>query len=304
MSKFPKPMLATNVENFEALRFPVLGSPKLDGIRATAHDGILRSRSLKDIPNFHLQNKFAKVAAKYPGLDGELITGAPSGDGVYDRTRRVVMESGKRTNAVDTQWFVFDQQVVEPYSKRYNDLLSIESYGVVIVPHLIISNLEELASFEAACIEKGYEGVMLNDPKAEYKHGRSSENEGILLKVKRFVDAEAKILGCYPEYENTNVATTNELGRTTRSAAKDGKVAKDTLGGFQVRSINGDFKDVYHDVAVSPMTHAERKEVWEQYKAGEVLGRIITYKYFPVGSVDKPRHPLWKGWRHAADMSE
>jgi len=304
MSKFPKPMLATNVENFAALRFPKLGSPKLDGIRATAHDGILRSRSLKDIPNPHIQEKLADIAAKYPGLDGELITGAPSGEGVYDRTRRVVMESGKKTNADDTQWFCFDRQIVEPYRDRYNHILTIDSPGVVIVPHLVISDLDELTSFEEACIEKGYEGIMLNDPDAFYKHDRSTEKEGILLKVKRFVDAEAVVTGCYPEYENTNVATTNELGRTTRSAAKDGKIAKDTLGGFTVKSINGTFKDVEHDVAVSPMTHAERKEIWEKHKDEQIIGSIITYKYFPVGSIDKPRHPLFKGWRNEEDMSE
>lgn len=304
MSKFPKPMLATNVEDFAAIRFPKLGSPKLDGIRATAHDGILRSRSLKDIPNVHIQEKLADIAKKYPGLDGELITGAPSGEGVYDRTRRVVMESGKKTNADDTKWYIFDRQIAGDYAHRYNHILNIEDDGVIIVPHLTISNLEELMSFEEACIEKGYEGVMLNSLYDEYKHGRSSEKEGILLKVKRFVDAEARIVGCYPEYENTNVATTNELGRTARSAAKDGKVAKDTLGGFEVRSINGTFDTVLHDVAVSPMTHAERKAVWEDYKAGKVIGKILTYKYFPVGSEAKPRHPLFKGWRDAKDMSE
>ena len=308
MSKFPKPMLATNVADFAALKFPKLGSPKLDGIRATAHDGILRSRSLKDIPNPHIQTKFAEVAAKYPGLDGELITGEPYGEGVYDRTRRVVMESGKKTNADDTRWFVFDRQVSGAYEDRYDHIMKIGGpyllNFLVVVPHRLIWSLEELIAFENECVGQGYEGVMLNAPDAEYKHGRSSEREGILLKVKRFVDAEAKIVGCYPEYENTNVATTNELGRTARSASKDGKVAKDTLGGFEVRSINGTFDTVLHDVAVSPMTHAERKAVWESYKAGKVIGKIITYKYFPVGSEAKPRHPLFKGFRHAEDMSE
>ncbi len=308
MSKFPKPMLATNVKDFAALKFPKLGSPKLDGIRATAHDGILRSRSLKDIPNPHIQTKFAEVAAKYPGLDGELITREPSGEGVYDRTRRVVMESGKKTNADDTRWFVFDRQVSGVYEDRYDHIMKIGGpyllNFLVVVPHRLIWSLEELIAFENECVGQGYEGVMLNAPDAEYKHGRSSEKEGILLKVKRFVDAEAQVIDCYPEYENTNVATTNELGRTARSASKAGKVAKDTLGGFNVRSINGTFADVHHEVAVSPMTHAERKAVWEDYKKGDVNGKIITYKYFPVGSEEKPRHPLFKGWREGFDQSE
>lgn len=308
MSKFPKPMLATNVEDFKALKFPKLASPKLDGIRGTMHDGIVRSRSLKDIPNVHVQARFGNIPN---GIDGEFIVGSSSDD-PYKRSVSVVMSDDKPAD--DVRWFVFDIQGKpgSRYAGRYQELLNMygedgvfENDGrVVVVPHLIVNDLDELLAFEKQVLEQGYEGVMLNDPEAFYKHGRASERSAELLKVKRFVDAEARVLGCEPEMENQNVATTNELGRTARSSAKDGKVAKDTLGVLNVRSINGRFDTVLHDVAVSSMTHDERKAVWKEFKDGGVVGRVLTYKYFEPGSDEKPRHPIFKSWRDERDMSE
>ncbi len=306
MSKFPKPMLATNVENFEHLRFPLMASPKLDGIRGTMHDGVIRSRSLKDIPSIDVQARFKGIPN---GLDGEFIFGSPSND-PYKMSHSTVMSSDK--SADNIRWFLFDIQNTNRYQTRYQELLdmfgekgSFENDGrVVVVPHIVVSNLDELLKFEKGCLDQGYEGVMLNDPNAFYKHGRSSEKEGILLKVKRFVDAEAVVLNCEPEYENQNIAVTNELGRTHRSSHQAGKVAKDTLGRFAVRTLNGRFQDVCHDIAVSSMTHEERKEVWERFKKGEVVNEIVTYKYFEPGSDERPRHPLFRRWRDRRDISD
>ena len=90
-----KPMLAAKPDPAEldaaiaALKYPVLASPKLDGIRATVQGGRLLSRSLKPIPNLALQKLWGKKELE--GLDGEIIVGSPFGEGVFDRTRRVVM---------------------------------------------------------------------------------------------------------------------------------------------------------------------------------------------------------------------
>lgn len=301
-------MLATNVEDFAALKFPKLLSPKLDGIRGTMHDGVVRSRSLKDIPNVALQARFKGLPN---GLDGEFIVGQPTTD-PYKRSHSTVMSDDKPADAV--RWFLFDiQGQPTRYAARYRELLNMYGDGggngtfendgrVVVVPHILVHNLDELLTYETEFLSQGFEGVMLNDPDGFYKHGRSSEREGTLLKVKRFVDAEAIVLDCECEYENKNTATTNELGRTHRSSHQDGKVPKDTLGVLHCRSINGRFDTVQHDIAVSPMDHATRKQVWGEYKAGGVVGRIVTYKYFAPGSDERPRHPLFKGWRDKRDM--
>jgi DNA ligase 1 len=308
MSKFPKPMLAENVEHFNLLRFPKMASPKIDGIRATVHGGVLRSRSLKDIPNVHVQEKFKNIVN---GIDGELIVGLPTDPDVYDKTRRVVMESGKKTNADEVNYFLFDiQQENTGFASRFSVVNNMygenglfkSPAGVFVVPHILVNNLEELQIFEQTMLDMGFEGVMLRDPKGPYKHGRSTEAEGWLVKVKRFTDAEARVVSCYEEMGNQNVAFTNELGRTARSASKAGKVGNNTLGGFHCVGVTGRYKDVEFDVAVSSLTHDKRKDIWDARETQ--VDRVLTYKYFDVGSEDKPRHPMFKGWRSAEDMSE
>ena len=69
-----KPLLASPVE-WKHLDYSNLWvSPKLDGIRAIIRDGVVMSRSLKPIPNKHVQ----RILGNSPGIegyDGELIVG-------------------------------------------------------------------------------------------------------------------------------------------------------------------------------------------------------------------------------------
>ena len=87
--------------------------------------------------------------------------------------------------------------------------------------------MDELIAFEELKLCEGYEGIMLRDPFGRYKHGRSTLKEGGLAAIKRFVDAEARIVGTYEQMENTNEKQINELGRSSRSHAKAGKLAGD-----------------------------------------------------------------------------
>ena len=56
-----KPMLAATLEPPFAVKYPVLVSRKLDGIRATIQGCVVLSRSLKPIPNRHVQQLFSHL---------------------------------------------------------------------------------------------------------------------------------------------------------------------------------------------------------------------------------------------------
>jgi DNA ligase-1 len=142
---------------------------------------------------------------------------------------------------------------------------------------------------------------MLRSVEGPYKQGRSTLNQGWLLKVKRYVDAEAMILDCYAEQENTNEEFKNELGRTARSSAMAGKVDKAQLGGFNVvGAVGSPYNGIDFKVSSSSITHDERKELWAQ--RDDLKGKMITYKFFPCGSDVRPRHPVYKGMRSREDM--
>jgi len=68
-----RPLLAVDVP-LEKIKYPILVSPKLDGIRAMRVDGVLRSRSGKPIRNEHTQEVLD--CPTLDGLDGELISGS------------------------------------------------------------------------------------------------------------------------------------------------------------------------------------------------------------------------------------
>ena len=54
-----KPMLAGKAD-LDNIKFPVMASPKLDGVRVIVHDGVVYSRNFKRIPNDHVQALFGR----------------------------------------------------------------------------------------------------------------------------------------------------------------------------------------------------------------------------------------------------
>jgi DNA ligase-1 len=154
----------------------------------------------------------------------------------------------------------------------------------------------EVLKYETECLEQGYEGVMLRDPAGPYKFGRSTLREGYLLKLKRFEDSEAEVLGVVERQANTNEATVSELGLTKRSHAKAGRVANGALGALKVRDIK---TGVEFEIG-SGFTESQRVSFWIRQRS--LIGQLVKYKFFPVGTKDKPRHPIWLGWRSREDM--
>jgi DNA ligase-1 len=288
-------MLAKSAEDLAAVKFPVLASPKLDGVRAIVIDGVLMSRSLKPIPNAYAQKLFSKLPN---GTDGELIVG-PANQDPYRKTVSAVMsEDGENE---DLHYYVFDNYLYKGgFQNRFADVKqivrAIDPYHVVIVPHMLIKNVDDLTAAEESFVSQGYEGAMIRSLDGPYKFGRATVKEGYLLKIKRFVDSEAEVIGYYELMHNENEAETNELGRTERSSKKEGLVGAGTLGGFEVEDLKG---GVRFRIG-SGFTAAEREDYWK--RRSKLIGLFIKYKYFPMGSKDRPRHPIYLGPRDKRDL--
>lgn len=298
-----KPMLAAKMDE-SAIRFPVLASPKLDGIRAIVIDGVVVSRSLKPIPNKHVQALFGKPV--YEGFDGELIVGSPTDPNVYNKTTSGVMSVDGEP---DVRFFVFDlaNEPVIGYIARYITALGRmdecgASKAIIAVPMTTIESPAHLTDYESQAIDDGYEGVMIRRPDALYKHGRATAKSLDLMKIKREEDAEAEIVGTYEQMHNANEATTNALGHTERSTCKDGLVGADTLGGFTLRWPDG----TTFDCSCGNLNHDERKELW--VKRDTLRGQLLKFRYFKHGvkvnedGSFKPRFPRAIGLRHSDDL--
>lgn len=283
-------------EYFNKIKYPVLCSPKLDGIRAVSKDAALYSRKGILLPSLQAQDLFGHLAH----CDGELIDGDVTDVDVYNRTQSKIMSRDKEG---DLSYWLFDythpDYVERPYHERLEFLTTFFGAGstsgnVKVVVHEYISSYEELIAYEETQLAIGFEGIMLRDPVAPYKNGRSTFNQGILLKLKRFEDAEGRVIAFEPTYHNTNEQVRDELGYAKRSQAKAGLVATPKVGKYIVESQWGPL-----EIAPGLFSHAEREQHWNGQD--KLLGQQLKYRYFVHGMKDKPRFPRAVGWRNKID---
>lgn len=301
-------MLAANAtdKQLEALfntNMILIGSPKLDGIRCTVQNGIAYSRSLKPIRNSYIQHVLG--GSTLEGFDGELIVGSPTAHDVYRTTTSAVM---RKTGTPEFTFWVFDSfkcWVFDSFTgKSYNYRQRLLALRQITFAHPSIELLEavdlegmaELVIYEKACLDAGFEGVILRAGSSKYKHGRATAKEGELIKVKRFSDSEATILGIEEQMKNNNEKKTNELGRSQRSSHKENKTPMGTLGALVC-------KDAYTGIQFNigtGFTDSLRDRLWGC--KDELIGQVVKYKYFDIGVKDAPRHPVFLGFRSSEDM--
>ena len=292
-SAIKKPMLAGKCDVPEALRFPVLATPKLDGIRCLKIAGQALTRSFKPI-----SNTFARqwIEANLPdGVDGELMLRG----GTFNATTSAI---GRESGEPDFVFHVFDyvsEGIDVPYACRGKELERLPQWEHVekVLP-VEIRNADELAAYEEKCVAAGYEGVMVRDPAGPYKCGRSTEREGWLLKIKRFADAEAEVLEPYEGMSNQNEAERDAFGRTKRSLSKAGMVGRGELGGFIVRALDTgvEFRLGYNHV----LGGIDRVSLWLKKEA--LVGRLVKFSHQPSGAKEAPRFPKFLGFREAWDL--
>lgn len=277
------------------IKFPVWASYKLDGVRMLVKDGVCLSRSLKPFPNKALQEKFG--GSMFEGYDGELIVGNANDPNVCDATRSEVMQINGPCTA---KFLVFDRHDMptKPYCIRQAHIYPYEDRDVDVVNQVIIHDAEQLANYEELALDNGYEGVMIRDPNALYKYGRSTTNEGGLLKVKRYVDSEAVIIGMEELMHNANEAFKSETGHTKRQTLQENMVPMGTMGALIVRDVK---TGVEFNIGTG-FTAEQRKWFWEGRDLIMKAGTIVRYKSFPIGVKDKPRHPVYDCIRDARDM--
>jgi len=296
-----KPMLSAKTDGTN-LRFPLLVSPKLDGIRALIIKGKVYSRKLKLIPNAHVQRLLGHTELN--GLDGELIVGSPTSPTAYRDTMSAVMS---RDGEPDVTFWVFDDFInykdtpfherLKMAQKRVHEIRRCHvTSNIKLVPHTAIGTENGLEGMEEMYLYDGYEGIMLRDPYGLYKEGRSTLKEGWLLKLKRFEDSEAEIMGWEEHQHNANEATVGELGQTKRSSHKANKHGTGKLGALCVRDV---VSEVEFNIGTG-FTDAERQELWA--RKDKLYGLIVKYRFFPSGSKDKPRFPTFVGFRDPDDM--
>ena len=223
-------------------------SEKLDGIRGYWDGKKLYTRQKKPI---NAPEWFTKDLPPF-ALDGELWTKRDD----FEEIQSIVMK-----NIPDDRWNKIKYMIFEaPNSegdflqrlKKVEDYLSKKEIPhAMIIEQIYCKNKDKLEEFLTHVINEKGEGVMIKNSTLNYEGGRVST----ILKVKKFQDSEAKIIG-YKE------------GR--------GKY-KGMLGSFKVEMDNDTI--FYLGGGLSD----------EMRKNPLKLGTIITFKYYGYTKKGKPK---------------
>ncbi len=309
-----KPLLAENYDESK-LVFPLGAQAKIDGVRGLTTEGHLTGRSLKRHKNKYTTAFYS--TKEYEHLDGELA----AQDECHPDLCRITSSALSTIKGEPfTMWHVFDclrkEVIAAPYIERHKYLTQYVHYEQTqgrcmhakVVPMTICEDLAQLLRLDEEWLELGYEGTIIRGLNAAHKEGRSTVNQGQLLRIKRFIEAEAVVLAIEEGNVNENVAQTNELGRTFRTSHQENKVPNGMVGNLQCVVL----ADVMWDgemvllkgqiITVSPgnMDHKMRKHYFDNQ--GEIVNKAITFKFFPKGIKTQPRFPTFKSLRSAEDM--
>lgn len=287
-------MLAGKAD-LKKLKYPLYVSPKIDGVRGIVYDNTLRSRSWKEFPNKYVQKLFS--TGEFNGIDGELVLGSPTAKDVYRVTNAALQ---RHDGEPKVHFYVFDYILApeDSFRQRLGHLVQdfLGNKNISIVDQRLVNNEKMLLEAEEEFIEKGYEGIMLRGPEGKYKYGRSTVKGGELLKLKRFEDSEAEIIGYEEEMHNANEAKKNAFGRTERSSHQANLVGKGRLGALLVRDIH---TKVEFKIGTG-FDETERIDLWQS--RDKLEGQIVKYKSFKIGVKNKPRHPVYLGPRSEWDL--
>lgn len=308
MSKFKPQLLYRFNPPLDQLPYPVLMSPKVDGIRVALPDGTPKSRTLKKPPNPYIERSITH--ALLSGFDAEITVGAPNEPGVFQKASTF----WKRHNLEQHfNLWVFDDftHPNEPFWDRYRRararIHTLEQKKVRVTVNLLehfwVNSPEELLAEEQRILGNGFEGAIIRCPNGKYKYGRTTLPEMNAFKLKRFIDSTAIILDIEEGFTNTNEAYIAESGYQKRSTHQEGLVPNGRAGHILVRDTmpnNEDHQFFGVEFYIGSGWDHEFGAELLRNKA-KYIGKEIEYKYFAYEAKDAPRHGIFNGIRHATD---
>lgn len=317
-TKLIKPFLPKDVVESK-LKFPshgLVAMPKIDGSFAFIQNFTLYARSLKHHENIYTTKLYSNP--DFEGLRGELIAGNnPVATGLCRNT-----SSALRTiqGEPETSLWCFDYVTHEskglPYQQRYSllkfnvEALEVQGYNnIKIIPAYRIFTFEQYLELRDRFMQEGYEGIVIRDPKATHKEGRSSAVKPELWRWKPYDTAEILVTKIIEGTTNFNEATKNELGHTTRSSHQE-NLQPNGLVGTIVGNLVKDLKDFSGkviaekgtEINVSPGEMAAKEREYYFKNQDEILGQYVEFSFMNYGLKDKPRFSNFKRIRSKIDI--
>ncbi len=255
--------------------------PKLDGVRCLFTANGAYSRNEKQFMNVrHIEMALKPFFDQNPDvvLDGELYNHKLKNDfeKIISLVRKQKPTEEDRRNAQHLVQFhvydYFDGVMYDNYKTRMNQLAASDIYtlcGVIkYVPTYKVHKHEEaLNMHHDEFLSNGYEGSILRDGSALYKHGRSYG----LMKFKDFSDTEATIVG----YEEGKGKRQGTIGKFLMQDDEGIKFGCPPGKGYTYKDLANMLLNVH-----------------------DYIGQRATFTYFQRTQAGSYRHPGYKTLRN------
>jgi len=294
-----RPMKAPNEEiKLEDLKYPLIASYKLDGIRCVFREGKMLSCSLTPFANNQLCKRF-QVLTDYSNKTGRLLDGELLSKSLTFNELSGLIRALDRPIPNDLFFYMFDAVENDQFNEPFTDRIKTVEVHAPKFPGLIkpvqqriVTNIEETKNFYQDALAWGCDGLILRSFNGKYKTGRGTLKEGLIFKHKPYRTFEAQIIDVVQATTVDPMAekTVDRLGYSETSKKKGDRIPIESACDFVV----------LHEGQLSlkvviAMTDVEKAEVWKNRQS--YIDRWIEYKGMLVGSKDLPRHPVYLRFR-------
>jgi DNA ligase-1 len=264
----PLPMLAFAYEDKSGtLVWPVIGQPKMDGIRLMADREVpavclwtRRGTILKAHPHINhavLELEPALIKFGIKVLDGEAYNHKFHAD--FSKIQSLTKQQSALEGNTELQFHVYDFFSAAPYRERaqiLEEIIPADHPVIKRVPSIWVNSPDDVWPMHDGFVRRGFEGMILRNPDRPYEHIRTDA----LLKVKKWTDTE------FPVVE-----------------VIEGEGKLEGHGIFICRAPNGAMFEVKMNGPQEDL-----KQYWQHPEL--FIGRELTVKHFGWTSKGKPRH--------------
>ena len=295
------PMLYPNESvSYDVITKPYMVSYKMDGLRCVFKNGHMLSRSLKEIPNKQLQERFAhlkKMSIEHDEIyDGELYSDELTFQEITHFCMSDDLKSEELPESIKFYCFdlingeaINDENKTEIASVRYEHIKEMEKLNIpffIAVNQTLIEIPEEVENIFKTAVDAGFEGLIIKNPNSKYVYKRVTSKSGDGYKYKPYRTYDAQIIGVEQatKVDPTAERKVNELGYHKTSQKKDDRILIDKASAFLVRLGDKTLK------VTLAMKDSEKEEVWKN--RDKYTGKWIEFKGMDVRAKDVPRHPV------------
>jgi len=277
------------VKNFDKkkAKFPLLISPKLDGVRGRHQCGVMYSRQGKIINGVgHINNALARSSILLD-FDGELTIPGMAFDKASGLIRSDADVPEVVYNIFDAPSYPGDKESRRSVLDSINEFSNLPDC-IKIIEQEWTFNYEEMLNIYNNHLSEGYEGSVVYDPESLYKDGRSCD----WMRLVPLKTADCKVVGFFEGKKGTKLE--NSLG----GIIVDYK-------GVQVKVGSGFAEKYYCDLTPNQKTkladpllysNTVRGNIWTS--KAKFVGMIAECEFKEETKAGSMRQPRFKGWRY------